>query len=193
MQYRKASSLDPLSHRPRASSTTFTTFGRSTAWAGYTASAWAFVFAATSFYWAAGGTAGVDTVGPAITNLAHDPAFIAALWAIGVVKALGGLLALALVQPWGRFLPRRALLTAAWGGGILMVLYGAASWVQEGLMLAGVIPIPSGLGHTAALWHVVLWDPWWLLGGILFVAAAWFYGLRTSSHANGTTQKALLR
>jgi hypothetical protein len=155
-------------------------------WAAYGASAWAFIFAATSFYWAAGGTAGGDTIGPAITNLAHDPAFIAALWAIGVVKVLGGLLALALVQPWGRSLPRRVLLTAAWAGGILVVLYGAASWVQEGLMLVGVIPIPSGLGHTAALWHVLFWDPWWLLGGILFVAAAWFYGRRTSSHGDRT-------
>jgi hypothetical protein len=38
-----------------------------------------------------------------------------------------------------------------------------------------VLSVPSGLGHTAALWHVVLWDPWWLLGGILFLVAAWYY------------------
>jgi hypothetical protein len=133
------------------------------------------VFAAITFYWAAGGTAGGDTIGPAITSMAHDPVFIAALWGIGALKVLGGLLALALVRPWGRVLPRWMLLIAAWGSGTLMVLYGGASWVQEGLMVTGVIRIPAGLGHTAALWHTLLWDPWWLLGGILFVMAAWAY------------------
>jgi hypothetical protein len=152
------------------------------AWAGYAACAWAFLFAAISFYWAAGGTAGGDTIGPAITGLAHDPAFVAVLWAIGLLKLLGGLLALALVQPWGRSIPRRLLLTLACGGGILLALYGGASWVQEGLMLSGVIPIPAGLGHTAALWHVLLWDPWWLLGGALFIAAAWNYGRKSGEN-----------
>jgi len=155
---------------------------QSTTWAGYAACVWALVFAAITFYWAAGGTAGGDTIGPAITNMARDPAFIAALWGIGALKLLGGLLALALVRPWGRVLPRWMLLTAAWGGGILMVLYGGASWVQEGLMVSGVIRIPAGLGPTAARWHVLLWDPWWLLGGILFIIAAWSYGRRTTDH-----------
>lgn len=158
---------------------------RSATWAGYAACVWALVFAAISFYWAAGGTAGSDTIGPAITNMARDPAFIAVLWGTGALKVLGGLLALALVRPWGRILPRWALLTAAWGGGILMALYGAASWVQEGLMVAGVIRIPAGLGRTAALWHVLLWDPWWLLGGIFFIIAAWSYGRRTTDHGVG--------
>jgi hypothetical protein len=156
---------------------------RSTTWAGYAACIWALVFAAISFYWAAGGTAGSDTIGPAITNMAHDPAFIAVLWGTGTLKLLGGFLALALVRPWGRALPRRVLLTAAWGGGILISLYGAASWVQEGLMVVGVIRIPTGLGHTAAVWHVLLWDPWWLLGGTLFLSAAWSCSRKTSDRS----------
>jgi hypothetical protein len=92
-----------------------------------------------------------------------------------VVKALGGLVALALVQPWGRRLPRWFLCAAAWGGG-LALLYGAASLVQHALMLAGVIAVPAGLGRTAARWHLLLWDPWWILGGVLFVATAWLSG-----------------
>ena len=154
---------------------------RSTTWAGYAACVWALSFAAISFYWAAGGTAGSDTIGPTITNMAHDPAFIAVLWVTGTLKLLGGFLALALVHSWGRGLPRRVLLIAAWGGGILMALYGAGSWVQEGLMVVGVIRIPTGLGHTAAVWHVLLWDPWWLLGGILFIIAAWSFDRSASA------------
>src|SRR3954447_5412033 len=97
---------------------------RSSTWAGYAACVWALAFAAISFYWAIGGTTGSETIGPAITNMAHDPAFVVVLWGTGALKVLGGLLALALVRPWGRLLPRWLLLTASWGGGAFMVLYG---------------------------------------------------------------------
>lgn len=118
---------------------------RSTAWARYAACIWAPAFCAISFCWAAGGTAGSDTIGPSITNMARELAFVALLWGTGTLKLLGGSVVLALVQPWGRGLPRRILLTAAWGEGILMALSGAASWVQEGLRVVGIIQIPTGL------------------------------------------------
>ena len=178
---RESLAMDGAAREAPASGPAF----RSAMWAGYAACIWALVFAAISFYWAAGGTAGSETIGPAITDMARDPAFIAVLWGTGALKVLGGLLALALVRPWGRVLPRWGLLAAAWSGGILMALYGAASWVQEGLMVGGVIRTPAGLGHTAALWHVLLWDPWWLLGGILFILAAWSYSRRTGDHSGG--------
>ncbi|HLZ71813.1 MAG TPA: DUF3995 domain-containing protein [Dehalococcoidia bacterium] len=148
----------------------------SLAWAGYAAFAWAMLFAALSFYWAAGGAAGVETNAPAITRLvlARDPVWIAILWATGALKVLAGLLALALVQRWGRVLPRRLLLAAGWAAFAIMALYeGAASLVQHALMVSGAISTPAGLGETSARWHLFLWDPWWLLGGVLFGLAAW--------------------
>jgi hypothetical protein len=45
------------------------------------------------------------------------------------------------------------LLTAAWGLGILLALYGGASWVQHGLMEVGVLIFPAGLGSTWTWWH----------------------------------------
>ena len=154
---------------------------RSTAWAGYAACTWAFVFAAVSFYWAAGGTAGADTIGDTITKpaLARDPTFVAILWATGALKVLAGLLALALVRPWGRLTPRWMLLTAAWGTGALLVLYGGANLAVRGLMAVGLLSTPESMHSTAAQWHLLLWDPWWLFGGILFVAAAWYYTRRS--------------
>ena len=52
---------------------------RSPEWAGYAACAWTFVFAAISFYWAAGGTAGLDTIGDGLEELgrARDPGVVA--------------------------------------------------------------------------------------------------------------------
>jgi hypothetical protein len=51
-----------------------------------------------SFYWALGGTAGLDTVGGAIEELARtrDPAGVALGLGAGLLKVAGGLLALAL-------------------------------------------------------------------------------------------------
>lgn len=150
----------------------------STRWAGYAACAWAVAFAAISFYWAAGGTIGVNTNAPAITThvLARDPSWIAIMWGAGVLKVIAGLLALALVRPWGRAIPHWLLLTAAWGAVAIMGVYeGGASLIQHALMVAGVIGTPEGLGATSARWHLLLWDPWWLIGGILFGIAAWEY------------------
>jgi hypothetical protein len=146
-------------------------------WAAYAACAWVCVFAAMSFYWAAGGSLGADTIGGSIQRLgqARDPGFVALLWGIGVVKALGGLLALALVRPWGRAVPRRLLLIAAWAAGLGMAAYGALQLLVTGgavaLMLAGILST-DGVNWAAIRWHVLLWDPWWLLGGVLFIMAS---------------------
>ncbi len=144
--------------------------------AAYAACAWAVVFAAASFYWAAGGTVGADTVGSVITRL---PGIVALLWVTGALKVIGALLALALVRPWGRVLPRWLLLTLSWAGGVGLTAYGAIPLVVNGLMVAGVLHVPGPVDWTLIRWHVFLWDPWWLLGGLLFVAAAWSYQRRT--------------
>lgn len=160
---------------------------RRIAWSGYAAATWAFLFAALSFYWGLGGRAGTSTLGPALVAMGNDPWFVAVgLWGFGIIKAIGGVVALALVQPWGREIPRRLLLAAAWVGGAVALLYGAALLIQHGLMLLGATTIPAGLGRTAARWHLVLWDPWWMLGGILFILTAWFASTRDRRRREGS-------
>jgi hypothetical protein len=39
-------------------------------------------------------------------------------------------------------------------------------------MEAGVRDVPEALGSDVLRWHLLLWDPWSLLGRILFAAAA---------------------
>ncbi len=39
-------------------------------------------------------------------------------------------------------------------------------------MVTGLRDTPEVLGEQAARWHLLLWDPVWLLGGVLFLAAA---------------------
>lgn len=141
----------------------------------YGAVIWAFLFAALSFYWALGGRAGAETLGTAFTDptVVSDPGFVAFLWITAVLKALLGVLALAWVQPWGNRLPRHLVRFGVWSVGILLTLYGVALMLQHTLMVTGSSPIPQSIGSIEAVrWHLFLWDPVWLLGGLLFLTAA---------------------
>ncbi|HKT38660.1 MAG TPA: hypothetical protein VJR48_09835, partial [Ktedonobacterales bacterium] len=47
--------------------------------------------------------------------------------------------------------------------------------VVEGLVLGGAVPVSGPVDCEGLRWHVLLWDPFWLLGGVLFLLAAWQY------------------
>ena len=138
------------------------TRSRTTAWA---ACALAWLYAVPSVYWALGGTAGLDTVGGAIEELARtrDPAGIALGLGAGVLKVAGGLLALALDHQCGADLLRRP---AGRGGG-----HGVGRADQPGR---------PGRPHRAAV-AVLLWDLWFLVWGLLLGVAAWQYGRESRS------------
>ncbi|WP_423746692.1 DUF3995 domain-containing protein [Haladaptatus sp. SPP-AMP-3] len=131
-----------------------------------------FVFAAMSFYWALGGTTGLNTVSLG-QEVAGESWFITALWLTGILKVGGGLLALALVQTWGQQIPRWLLLIAAWGVGAVLVIHGGDFVIQGALTETGLINLSSPTAWTSDHWQTFVWGPWWLLGGFLFCTAAW--------------------
>jgi hypothetical protein len=147
-------------------------------WAAYGACALALASAVPSLYWALGGTAGLDTVGGRIEELgrAHDPAAVVLGAVAGVLKVAGGLLALALVRPWGRAVPRRLLLGAAWAASVVLTGYGGLLVVVGALVLTGVLSPAGPVDRTALRWHVLVWDLWFLVWGLLLGVAAWQFG-----------------
>jgi len=149
-----------------------------TTWAAYAACALALLSAIPSFYWAAGGTSGLDTVGGAIEELARarDPAGVALGVGAGLLKVAGAVLALALVRPWGRRVPPRLLSGVAWAASVVLTLYGGLLVAVGALVLAGVIGPAGPVDRTALRWHVLLWDLWFLIWGLLLGLAAWHYG-----------------
>ena len=148
------------------------------AWAAYGACVLALLYAGPSFYWAFGGTAGLDTVGGTIEELGRDSdlAGVALGVGAGVLKLAGALLALALVRPWGRVIPRRLLLGAAWTASALLTAYGGLLVAVGALVLVGVVSPGGPVDRTALRWHVLLWDLWFLVWGLLLAVAAWRYG-----------------
>lgn len=157
-------------------------------WACYAASGWAFLFAAMSFYWALGGTRGAATLGIWAEQSARnrDPELVFTLWVTGLLKALLGLLPLSVLQGWFLYISQRLLRLAMGWIGALIVLYYLASSMQQLLMLGGILPVSKSLGQTGLVWHLTFWNPWWILGGILFILAARSFGSSKEPSVNAS-------
>lgn len=137
----------------------------------YAAAGWAFLFASMSFYWALGGRASLSTQALAIQDRIDNPEFIAVLWVTGALKVVAAVVALAFVLPLGRRIPRRSLLFVGWATAVLLLVYGGLGWMQALLWETGVQDIPISVGAKASRWKVIFWDPFWILGGLLFLFA----------------------
>ncbi len=142
-------------------------------WVAWGAVVAAFAFAAVSLVWATGSTLGLDTLGGAVERLgrARDPALLAANGVALVLKVAGGVLGLALVQPWGRRLPRRPLLALGWAGAAVLVVYGLLQVTSLVLVAAHAVVPDEALSARALRWRLLLWEPWFLVWGLLLAGA----------------------
>ena len=139
----------------------------------YAAAMVAFAYAVMSLYWAAGGHALVSTIGGYVEQFARRGGALPVLAALAVTvaKVAGGLLALALVRPWGCVVPRGWLQLGSAAVSLLLVVYGGLNVLLGGLVLSGVIHPAGTVDRTALRWHVAVWDLWFLVWGILLAMA----------------------
>lgn len=151
--------------------------------AAYAAGVVAFAYALVSLYWALGGRGLISTVGGYVEQFAHQGGAAAVLlaWAVTAAKVAGGLLALALVRPWGRLLPRMWLLIGSAAASVVLIAYGGLYVIVGALVLADVIHSSQSTDITALRWHVGLWDLWFLVWGILLALATVGYWKRTAN------------
>jgi uncharacterized protein DUF3995 len=127
-------------------------------------------YAAISIYWGAGGTWLLSTVGAALAT-GRSAAALAAVWAAVVLKVVAAVVPLVACQTptAGRW--RRWLRILAWAEGTILTLYGLVLSVAGVLVQAGVVAAGKAADHRALTWHAYLWDPWFLVWGLLVVAA----------------------
>ena len=147
----------------------------------YAAAVVAFAYALVSLYWAVGGRRLVSTVGGYVEQFARQGGAVPVLVALAAAaaKVAVGLLALALVRPWGRVIPRRWLLAGSTAASVLLVGYGGLNVLVGALVLSGVIHPDGSVDRTALRWHVGVWDLWFLVWGILLALATVSYWRRT--------------
>lgn len=142
--------------------------------AAYLAAGWSFLFALISVYWVTGGKVGIDTLAQSIQDDARngDRGMLLLTWITGGLKMAGGVLMLALVRPWGERLPGRLRLVSGYAVGAALTLYGFAGFIEKLLMELDLIGVPASLGEDAVRWYLFLWEPFWLLGGLLYLLAS---------------------
>jgi hypothetical protein len=133
------------------------------------------LYAAVSAYWGAGGTALLDTIGGALERegRAGTAGILAVIWITVVLKLAAsaiGLLAVAQPQWLSRHRARLAR-RAAWLVALLLTLYGGALTVTGLLVQADIVHASDHADHRALRWHAFLWDPWFLVWGLMLAIA----------------------
>ena len=101
--------------------------------------------------------------------------FLALNWGIGIFCVTGGVVALATVRPWGRRVPARLLRGLTWLGFVLLAARALDIYVEFGLGLTGITPIPADQRNEylrLARWFLFLWLPWFTLGAVAWGALA---------------------
>lgn len=140
---------------------------RAPKWPAYAAAVWAFAFAALSAFWALGGRVELH---PAELAEPSTPLVLMNVLA-GLAKVALGLLALASLssgRTWSM------LGVALWTAGLALLAYGVVGMLANGLVLANVIDL--GRPPTRFHWsYLLLWDPYFVLGGVLFLLTARSY------------------
>jgi uncharacterized protein DUF3995 len=141
--------------------------------AAYAAALVAFAYALVSLYWAVGGRGLVGTVGGFVEQMARRGGAAVVLLALVAVaaKVVGGLIALALVRPWGRVVRRRLLLMVSAVASVLLIVYGGLNVAAGALVLSGVLHPSGSVNRMALRWHVGVWDLWFLVWGVLLALA----------------------
>ncbi|MGW5342859.1 DUF3995 domain-containing protein [Streptomyces sp. HUAS TT3] len=148
--------------------------GRRVGYSGYVAAVAALAYAAPHFWWGAG----IGATFPGDFAGAPHGTWEAAVgyWGMGGVAVFGAVLALALVRPWGRRLPRRLLAVPALIASFGMSLWGFTYFALQYLLAAGrVVSAPAFAAkdaHPDAVWGL-FWYGLFLVWGIALGVAAY--------------------
>ncbi|MCQ6268609.1 DUF3995 domain-containing protein [Fictibacillus sp. WQ 8-8] len=156
-------------------------------WPGYAGCLWAIMYAVfVRFYQAAGGSIGLPG------RLANPEGFQMVSYIAGVVVMLAGFFLLGLVKPWGKTVPAwipwiggknvhpLLLLIPTLIGCAFAIAHGVSGIITKILHLVGIITIqiPGWIEldvRELALWDILVYEPWFIVMGILAGLAAWNY------------------
>lgn len=147
--------------------------GQRQTWPGYAAAGAALAYAAPHFWWGAG----IGATFPGDFAAAPHGTWEAAVgyWVMGAVAVAGAAVALALVRPWGRRLPRRTLCTVALTASVGMTLWGFTYFALQYLLAADrVVSAPAFAAkdaHPQAAWGL-FWYGLFVLWGLMLGLAA---------------------
>jgi hypothetical protein len=133
------------------------------------AAGWCVLFAVPHVYWALGGHRGLaSSAGVELATTRPLWFVLLGLWGVALVLLLGAGYCFGLERWRLRGLPRRAVVVLGVLGGALLLIRGVLLEVVLGTGAGGVA---AAVGPVQAHWSLVLWNPWFALGGVLVLLA----------------------
>jgi hypothetical protein len=149
------------------------------------------LYTAVSVYWGVGGTWLLDTVGGSLATggRAGDAAVLAALWGAVVLKLVAAVLPLEVLRRERRRRHSTLLWRLAWAEAAILTAYGFVLTAVGLLVQADLIHRARHADERALAWHAYLWDPWFLVWGLL-VARALAGARQNLSGVSSSRQKA---
>lgn len=131
---------------------------------------WCCVFAAAHLFWAVGGWAGLASSAGADLAARRPVAFVVlGLWGVAgsLLLAAAGIVAVGTSQHDSGIARIGAWTIGVTGSGLLV--RGIA---VEVLLAADIGGIRAAVGPLETRWSLILWNPWFVLGGTLLLATA---------------------
>ena len=169
----------------------FEIWTKNTVWPAYLGCFWAVMYAVfVRFYQAAGGTIGLPG------QYKNPEALQMASYYAGVLILACGFILIALVKPLGRVvpvwvpfiggknIPRLLILIPTLSCTAILIAHGLSGMITKALLLAGITPLHFTGWVTLdvqslALWSLFVYEPWFLIMGILSGLTASHYALAT--------------
>ena len=145
-------------------------------WSGYAVFAWSIAYMLPHLYWALGGTLGLSMLKPSVLEL---PQWKMINWIATGFLTAAGFLGLAFVHLGRRKFLSWSLLAIALAGCSLATSHGIYGIVNRILQIAGVAAVessPFNMGqHVYVVWDLAVFEPWFLIEGILLGLVGWHY------------------
>lgn len=143
-------------------------------WYAYGAPAWCAAFAALHVYWALGGNAGLaSSAGADLAARRPAPFVLVGLWGTAMLLLLGAGFSVALARGRPRRRLRRLAAVTGWLVGAALLARGV---VLEFVLITGAGGIAASVGTDETRWSLLLWNPWFALGGAAFLSTARRFG-----------------
>lgn len=173
-------SIDGTPRPRRSAGEASTRSSRSPRRLGWAALIVGLLYAAVSVYWGLGGAWLLDTIGGSLERQgrAGDAGVMLAVWAAVVAKTTAAVLPVIALRGRSKPTRARAARALAWAAAAILTVYGLVLTAAGLLVQGGIIQASATADHRALAWHAYLWDPWFLIWGLLIVAAL----LRDQSH-----------
>ena len=144
---------------------------RSVTLAGWSLAVWSIAYVLPHLYWGLGGETGLSAVRPSASAMPEweDINLVASL-VLTIPAAIG----IGLIRFAGERRVARPLLIASWLGVAIAAGHGLFGIVYRTLHVAGVTDIDGRSfeldRHGWVLWDLLVFEPWFLIEGILFAA-----------------------